>query len=139
MNGAFWKHYLVTFLVFLAIDAVWLGLVAPRFYASQIGPLMAKRPKWAAAGLFYLLFVAGLVVFCVSPGVRQGSLGGAALRDAALRGALFGLVTYATYALTNLAVLEGWPLLVGVVDLGWGMALATATTVVSVWLARLWG
>jgi len=134
MNGSFWKYYLVTFVVFLALDAVWLGRIAPRFYQSQIGFLMAKRPKWAAAGLFYLFFVAGLVVFCVSPGVRQSALGWTALR-----GALFGLVTYATFGLTNLAVLEGWPVLVTIVDLAWGIVLSTATTVVSVWLARLWG
>ena len=133
MNGTFWKHYLVTFVVFLLVDAVWLALIAPRFYQSQIGALMAKEPKWAAAGAFYLLFVAGLVVFCVSPGVRQGSL-----RWSAWRAALFGLVTYGTYALTNLAVLEGWPELAAIVDLAWGVVLATATTVLSVWLARLW-
>jgi uncharacterized membrane protein len=134
VNGSFWKHYLVTFVVFLAVDAVWLGLVAPRFYASQIGPLMAKRPKWAAAGLFYLLFVAGLVVFCVSPGVRDG-----AFRDVALRGAFYGLVTYGTYALTNLAVLEGWTVLAAVVDMAWGATLAGVTSALSVWLAGLWG
>jgi uncharacterized membrane protein len=134
VNSSFWRHYLVTFVVFLVVDAVWLALVAPRFYQSQIGPLMAKQPRWAAAGVFYLLFVAGLVVFCVSPGVRQGSLGWVALR-----GVLFGLVTYGTYALTNLAVLEGWTPLVAIVDLGWGVVLATATSVLSVWLARLWG
>jgi uncharacterized membrane protein len=133
MNWAFWKHYLVTLLVFLALDAFWLGLVAPRFYRAQIGFLMAKQPKWGAAGLFYLLFVAGLVVFCVSPGVRQNSLGWVALR-----GALFGLVAYATYDLTNLATVNGWPLLVTIVDLVWGTALATATTVASVWLLGLW-
>ena len=133
MNGLFWKHYLVTFLVFLVLDAFWLGLVAPRFYQSQIGFLMAKNPKWAAAGIFYLLFVVGLVVFCVSPGVQQSSLGWAALR-----GALFGLVSYATYDLTNLATVEGWPLVVTFVDLAWGTTLSTATTVLSVWLARLW-
>jgi uncharacterized membrane protein len=134
VNGSFWKHYLLTFVVFLLVDAVWLALIAPRFYQSQIGTLMAKQPRWAAAGVFYLLFVAGLVVFCVSPGVRQGSLG-----SAAVRGALFGLVTYGTYALTNLAVLEGWPTLVAIVDMAWGVLLATATTVLSVWLARMWG
>jgi uncharacterized membrane protein len=72
-------------------------------------------------------------VFCVSPGVREGSLG-----QAAWRAALFGLVTYATYDLTNLATLEGWPLTVTVIDLVWGTALSTTTTLLSVWLARMW-
>jgi uncharacterized membrane protein len=133
MGREFGKHYLITLVVFLILDAVWLGLIARRLYQSQIGFIMAKQPKWAAAGIFYLLFVVGLVVFCVSPGVREGSLG-----RAAWRAALFGLVTYATYDLTNLATLEGWPLAVTVIDLVWGTSLSTATTLLSVWLARLW-
>ena len=133
MGRDFAKHYVITLFVFLILDAIWLGLIARRLYRAQIGFLMAKQPKWAAAGVFYLLFVAGLVVFCVSPGIREGSLG-----RAAWRAALFGLVTYATYDLTNLATVEGWPLLVTAIDLAWGTALSTATTLLSVWLARMW-
>jgi uncharacterized membrane protein len=132
MGRDFAKHYLITLVVFLILDGIWLGVVARRLYQSQIGFLMAKAPKWAAAGVFYLLFVVGLVVFCVTPGVREGSTG-----QAAWRAALFGLVTYATYDLTNLATVEGWPILVTVIDLAWGTTLATATTLLSVWLARL--
>jgi uncharacterized membrane protein len=133
MGREFARLYLITLIVFLVLDAIWLGLIARRLYQAQIGFIMARQPKWAAAGLFYLLFVAGLVVFCVSPGVREGSWG-----QAAWRAALFGLVTYATYDLTNLATLEGWPLTVTIVDLAWGTALSTATTLISVWLARMW-
>jgi uncharacterized membrane protein len=133
MGRDFAKHYLITLVVFLILDAVWLGLIARRLYQAQIGFIMAKQPKWAAAGVFYLLFVVGLVVFCVSPGVREGSFG-----QAAWRAARFGLVTYATYDLTNLATLEGWPLVVTVIDLVWGTLLSTATALLSVWLARLW-
>jgi len=133
MGRDFAKHYVITLFVFLILDAIWLGLIARRLYRAQIGFLMAKQPKWAAAGVFYLLFVAGLVVFCVSPGIREGSLG-----RAAWRAALFGLVTYATYDLTNLATVEGWPLLVTAIDLAWGTALSTATTLLSVWLAQVW-
>ena len=133
MGRDFAKHYVITLFVFLILDAIWLGLIARRLYQAQIGFLMAKQPKWAAAGVFYLLFVAGLVVFCVSPAVREGSVG-----RAAWRAALFGLVTYATYDLTNLATVEGWPLLVTAIDLAWGTALSTATTLLSVWLAQVW-
>jgi uncharacterized membrane protein len=129
----FVKYYLITLVVFLILDAIWLGLIARRLYQSQIGFIMAKQPKWAAAGIFYLLFVAGVVVFCVSPGLREGSW-----VRAAWRAALFGLVTYATYDLTNLATLEGWPLTVTVIDLIWGTFLSTATTLLSMWLLRLW-
>jgi uncharacterized membrane protein len=129
----FAKHYLITLVVFLILDGVWLGLIARRLYQAQIGFLMAERPKWAAAGIFYLLFVVGLVVFCVAPGVREGDFG-----RTAWRAALFGLVTYATYDLTNLATLEGWPMTVTIIDLVWGTFLSTATTLISVWLARMW-
>jgi len=125
------KLYLITFLAFLTIDSLWLGLVAPSFYRSQIGYIMAETPNFFAAGLFYLVFVFGMVVFIVEPGVREGTL-----MQSVSRGALFGLVTYATYDLTNLATLEGWPVLLTVVDLTWGTVLSAAVTLVSVWAGR---
>jgi len=125
------KLYLITFLAFLTIDSLWLGLVAPSFYRSQMGYIMAETPNFFAAGLFYLVFVFGMVVFIVEPGVREGTL-----MQSVSRGALFGLVTYATYDLTNLATLEGWPVLLTVVDLTWGAVLSAAVTLVSVWAGR---
>ena len=125
------KLYLITFLAFLGIDSLWLGLVAPSFYKSQIGYIMAENPNFLAAGLFYLLFIFGMVVFIIEPGVREQTL-----MQAVARGALFGLVTYATYDLTNLATLEGWPILVTVVDLIWGTVLSAAVTLVSVWAGK---
>ena len=85
------KLYFITLIAFLAIDSFWLGLVAPSFYQAQIGYIMAESPNLLAAGLFYLLFIFGMVVFIVEPGVREGTL-----MKAVARGALFGLVTYAT-------------------------------------------
>lgn len=125
------KLFFTTLVAFLGIDALWLGLVAPSFYQSQIGYIMTKNPNLLAAGIFYLLFVFGMVTFVVDPGVR-----GQTLLQAVGRGALFGLVTYATYDLTNLATLEGWPVLVTVVDLAWGTFLSAATTLVSVWAGK---
>ncbi len=127
------KLYFITLIAFLGIDAFWLGLVAPSFYQSQIGYIMAENPNFFAAGVFYLLFVYGMVIFIVDPGVREGSL-----FRAILRGALFGLVTYATYDLTNLATLEGWPVLVTVVDLVWGTVLSASVALVSVWAGKRW-
>ncbi len=125
------KLYFLTLFVFLAIDSLWLGLVAPKFYQAQIGYIMAESPNLLAAGLFYLVFIAGMVVFVVEPGMKEESLWGAVGR-----GALFGLVTYATYDLTNLATLAGWPILVTVVDLTWGTVLSGAVTLVSVWAGK---
>lgn len=125
------KLYFITLIAFLGIDSLWLGLVAPSFYRSQIGYIMAENPNFLAAGLFYLLFIFGMVIFIVEPGVREQTL-----MQAVTRGALFGLVTYATYDLTNLATLEGWPVLVTVVDLVWGTFLSAAVTLVSVWAGK---
>jgi uncharacterized membrane protein len=122
------KHYLAALLVLLLLDGVWLGLVARNFYKAHLGFIMADHPVWAAAGIFYLLYVGGLVVFVVSPGVRERRPG-----RAALKGAFFGLVAYATYDLTNLATVERWPLAVTLVDLAWGAVLSAATAGAAVW------
>jgi uncharacterized membrane protein len=122
----FFKNYIFTLIPFVIMDALWLGTIAPTFYQSQIGYIMAKNPNWLAAVLFYLLFIAGMVVFVTG---REGNI-----RQTALRGALFGLVTYATYDLTNLATLEGWPVLLTVVDLLWGTFLSATTATAAAWL-----
>lgn len=127
------KLYLITLIAFLGMDSLWLGLVAPGFYRSQIGHLMAEKPNFLAAGIFYPLFAYGMTVFVVEPGVRGDSL----VRTS-LRGALFGLVTYAAYDLANLATLKGWPLLVTGVDMLWGTALCASVTLVSVWAGKQW-
>lgn len=119
------KLYCVTLAAFLAIDLVWLGFVARSFYAKHLGFLMAPRINWIAAVVFYLLFIAGLLVFVILPGLAAGSV-----RWTLLRAALFGLVTYATYDLTNHATVKGWPLVVTLVDLAWGAALSTAVSYV---------
>jgi len=125
------KLYFITLFIFLGIDAFWLGLVAPKFYRCQIGHLMAETVNLPVAGLFYLLFVGVLVYFVVEP-----AIGGEKMRSVIVRGALFGLVTYATYDLSNLATLRDWPLMVTVVDLVWGTVLTATTSVLSVWVAR---
>ena len=117
------KLYLATFIAFLAVDAVWLALVARTFYRKYLGFLMAPNPNWLAAILFYLLFIVGILVLVVLPGLETGSL-----KTTLLRGALFGLVAYATYDLTNLATVKDWPLIVTVVDMIWGTVLSTAVS-----------
>jgi uncharacterized membrane protein len=117
------KLYLATFIAFLAVDAVWLAFVARTFYRKYLGFLMAPNPNWLAAILFYLLFVVGILVLVVLPGLETGSL-----KTTLLRGALFGLVAYATYDLTNLATVKDWPLIVTVVDMIWGTVLSTAVS-----------
>ncbi len=117
------KLYLATFIAFLAVDMVWLVLVARTFYKKYLGFIMAPSPNWLAAILFYLLFIVGILVLAVLPGLELNSL-----KTTLIRGALLGLVAYATYDLTNLATLKDWPLIVTVVDLIWGTVLSVAVS-----------
>jgi uncharacterized membrane protein len=119
------KLYFITLLAFFAIDMVWLGLVARTFYRQQLDFLLSPATNWAAAMLFYLLFILGILVFVVLPGLEDNSL-----KTTILRAALFGLVTYATYDLTNLATVKDWPLIVTIVDLAWGTVLSMAVSCV---------
>jgi uncharacterized membrane protein len=111
---------------------VWLAFVARGFYRKHLGFLLSEQPNWWAAIIFYLLFVAGLVVFAIAPSLRAGSL-----RQAILLGAFFGLVTYATYDLTNLATVKNWPWIVTIVDLCWGIVLASSVSCLA-FLAGRW-
>ncbi len=120
----FIKLYGIALSVFFAIDMVWLGLVAKNFYREQIGKLMKPDVNWGAAIIFYLIFIAGLVVFVIAPAMEKGSW-----KHALLLGVLFGLVCYATYDLTNLALTKDWPLLVTIVDLIWGAVLSASVSV----------
>lgn len=127
----FIKLYAIALPVFFAIDMIWLGVVAKNFYRAQIGTLMKQDVNWAAAIIFYLIFIAGLVVFVIAPSMEKGSW-----KHAILFGALFGLVCYATYDLTNLAVAKDWPVLVTLVDLAWGAVLAASVSTVSYFIAN---
>lgn len=120
------KLYLATLVTFFVIDMIWLGLLARTFYRKHLGFLLAPDPNWIAAIVFYLLFILGILVFVVVPGVEDDSL-----KTTLLHAALFGLITYATYDLTNLATVKDWPLLVTVVDLAWGIVLSVIVSLVS--------
>jgi uncharacterized membrane protein len=120
------KSYVSAFLVFFAIDMLWLGLIAKNFYSAKLGHLMTPKVLWTPALIFYMLFVAGILFFVVFPALQKGSW-----TYALGAGALFGLITYATYDLTNLATLKDWPLVVTLVDLVWGSVLSASTATLS--------
>jgi uncharacterized membrane protein len=126
------KLYAVTLIGFLAIDLVWLTVVARGFYRKQLGFLLSDQPNWWAAISFYMLFVVGLLVFAVVPALETGSL-----RRVLLLGGFFGLVTYATYDLTNMATIKDWPWMVTLVDMAWGTVLATLVSCLG-FLAGRW-
>jgi uncharacterized membrane protein len=121
MGFMFWvKLYLATIPVFFAIDMLWLGVLARSFYQTNLRHLLSPEVNWPAAFVFYFIYIAGILLFAVRPGLEAQSLA-----RACLWGALFGFFTYATYDLTNLATLRDWPLSVVLVDIAWGTVLCT--------------
>ncbi len=121
--GAQLKLYAACVAVFLALDLTWLGVVARGFYQAQLGHLMRPNVIWPAALLFYLIYVAAIVILCVLPAVEKQSLG-----RAAFLGAVFGLAAYAAFDLTSLALLKDFPVKAVVVDLAWGTVLTAAVS-----------
>ncbi len=119
-------RYLIAGAIFAVIDGVWLSFVANKLYRSQLGPLLLDKPNLPAAVLFYLVFLVGLVVFVINPAVSSNDW-----KFALGLGALFGFVTYATYDLTNLATLKGYPLTITIIDLIWGTVLTASVSVVA--------
>jgi len=119
-------HYGIVLVVFFAIDMVWLGVIAKNLYAKHLGYLMAPQVNWIAAILFYLLFILGLLVFVIEPALIKQDL-----LNLILSAALFGLVTYATYDLTNLASVKDWPIVITLIDLTWGMSLSVIVSTLS--------
>ena len=122
----FLKLYGIAFLVFFVVDLIWLGLVAKRLYQKEIGQLLKPDVNWVAAMIFYALFIAGLVIFVLMPGVDARSLS-----KVMMLGAFFGLVTYATYDLTNLATLKDFTLKITLIDFTWGTFLGFSTSTLS--------
>jgi len=119
------KLYFLTLPVYLLVDGFWLTVIAKYFYAKHLGYLMAPNSNWVAAGIFYLGYVIGIVIFAVSPALRDSSLG-----KAALLGALFGFFCYSTYDLTNLATVKNFPWFVAVIDILWGTSVTTIAAVI---------
>jgi len=125
-------QYGVVLVVFFTIDMVWLGVVAKGIYSKYLGYLMSPKVNWGAALLFYLLFILGLLVFVIQPALELKSVS-----DLLLKAALFGLVTYATYDLTNLATIKDWPVVITLIDLTWGMTLSVVVSGLSYFIINL--
>ena len=125
----FIKHYLIAMVVFTLIDLIWLLGISTRLYKSKIGHLMADKVNLPAAALFYLLFIGALVFFVINPAADKHSV-----LYALGAGAFFGLVAYATYDLTNLATLKGWPVSLTIIDLAWGSFVSGVTCAITTWI-----
>jgi uncharacterized membrane protein len=123
--------YLLTTLVFFAIDIAWIGGFAKKFYWGNMGSLLKDDINWAAALIFYLLYIVGIFVFAIMPAVKAESL-----QHAAIYGALFGFFCYATYDLTNLATMKGFPMKVAIVDMLWGAILTGSVAAAGYFITR---
>lgn len=117
--------YVASLVMFLVLDFIWLGWAAQPFYHGQLETLLNPRVNWPSAIAFYLTFIAGLMIFCIVPAIKRGSLA-----SAAILGGLYGFFTYSTYELTNHALIRHWPAALVPVDIFWGVVLCAA---VSVW------
>lgn len=126
--------YAGTLIVFLAVDAIWLGLVARTFYRDQLGELMLPSPNLAVAAIFYVFFAAAIVFLAVLPGLAAGSL-----TTVIINGAILGLAAYGTYDITNLATLKNWPVMVTIVDMAWGTFLTAFAATCGFLAARMLG
>ena len=126
--------YLIAVVIFLVLDALWLGVIARGLYASRMGELMADQPRWGVAVVFYLVFVVGLIYFAISTGMESGSW-----KTAAFNGALFGFFCYLTYDATNLAVIKGFDAGLAVIDTIWGTVLSGVTAGATVMILNAMG
>ena len=130
MSKAVWA-YIGALLAFLVLDGLWLGVLMSSTYKELLGTLMLAQPKWGPAIVFYLLYVLGVVFFVVLPALARGSA-----RRAVLSGALFGLVAYGTYDMTNWATLQGWSAQLALMDMAWGGLLTCLAALSGYWTAR---
>ena len=124
--------YLGAGLAFAAIDAVWLTTMTNRLYKPILGPILADKPDMKVAVAFYLIYIAGIVFFAISPALRDGGLA-----RAALNGAVLGFIAYATYDLTNQATLNVWSSRLTLIDLAWGTVLTLSASSIG-YLAARW-
>ena len=126
--------YITAIIVFFIIDFIWIGKVASGFYNEQIGHLRGKKVNIPAAVIFYLIYIAGIMVFAVKP-----ALAAEAIQPALIYGALFGFFCYATYDFTNYATLRDWPLKMVLVDVIWGVFLTASVATAAAWAALKFG
>ncbi len=116
--------YLISLAVFLVLDSLWLGKISPKLYKYYLKDILASKPNFKAATLFYLLFIFGFDFFVIYPNKS------AVFSKYLLSGAMYGLMTYATFDLTSQAILKKWSTVITFVDMSWGVIITSITTIV---------
>lgn len=117
---------LVAFVVFLVIDFVWLIFISRKLYDRELKEIKKEKITWSAAIIFYIIYIVGVTFFVVAPAIDKGNFW-----YAVYGGALFGLVAYSTYDLTNLATMKGFPIKITIIDLIWGTFVTSAVSVLT--------
>ncbi len=123
--------YIATAIVFLGIDALWIGRVALGMYRQEMGSLLLEKPNLAVAGAFYLVYIGGIVILAIAPALAESSW-----TKALLMGAVLGLVAYGTYDFTNLSTLKGYTVKVALIDLAWGTFLTALSATIGYWVVK---
>jgi len=124
--------YLVTAVLFLGIDVVWIKTVMRPLFERDVGHLLADEMKMAPAAGFYLLYVVGVLWFASSGGLT----GGKSLSRVALDGAILGFLAYGTYEATNYATLKGWTWQISAIDISWGTGVTAVAAVLGLVITR---
>lgn len=120
----------ITTLIFFAIDMLWIGGIAKNFYREKLSFVFTGDVNWAAALIFYILYIIGILYFVIIPGFTHHDW-----KLVLFNGAFLGFLCYATYDLTNMATIKQWPLIVVVVDIIWGCVLTASVSIASYFVA----
>jgi uncharacterized membrane protein len=126
----FWL-YLIATVIFFAIDMVWLGFIARNLYREKLGFILSDKVNWAAAVVFYLIYIGGILFFAINPALQTQNW-----QTALLNGVVLGMLCYATYDLTNMATIANWPLSIVVIDIVWGMVLTGSVSLLTFFAAQ---
>ena len=118
--------YITIIVVMFVLDLVWLSMLAEPLYQAGIGHLLAANPNLMFASLFYLVYSFGLMRFAVIPNIASKQI-----KNTFIAAAIFGFFIYASYDLTNLALLKDWPLRLSIIDITWGTLLSGISASVS--------
>lgn len=125
------KVYIITLVLLVVIDALWLGIISPGLYSHYLNYITTKHPNLFAALIFYVIFAVGLVYFIVWPELHKKNT-----FKLILSSFLFGLVSYATFDLSALAVINKWPIGITLIDISWGCLISVLTSFISISIVR---
>ncbi|PLX16517.1 MAG: DUF2177 domain-containing protein [Marinilabiliales bacterium] len=123
--------YILTLIVFLIVDLVWLGFIARGLYKKYLGSFLSENVNWTAAIIFYLIYVVGIFIFVIHPAINRDSV-----IHAITMGSIFGMLAYATYDLTNLATLKDWPITIVIIDIVWGSILTLIVSLAGFYIVK---